>query len=85
MRGVRATILAAILAATSGCGGPPVPPSSLKPPPSRCMKAPEPLEELQQGDDLVLKHADLRRSYGQETSKQKCLARYINTIRKDAN
>lgn len=70
--------LAAILA---GCGGPPAPPSTLRDPPARCMNSPQKLPQLLPGENLVDKHADLRRRYTNETSKTQCLQRYVRTMK----
>jgi hypothetical protein len=70
--------VAAILAA---CGGPPAPPSQLKNPPSWCLSGPQKLPQLSPGENLIEKHASLRRQYSIEASKTRCLQRYVRTIR----
>lgn len=72
-------LLAAILA---GCGGPTAPPSKLGPPPSWCMSGPQKLPQLSPGENLIEKHAGLRRQYTNEASKTRCLQRYVRTIKK---
>lgn len=47
-----------------------------EPPPARCMQPPKPLADVQAGDDIIQKHAELRRDYGKEASKLRCLQGY---------
>ena len=47
-----------------------------EPPPARCMLAPKPLGDIKPGEDIIAKHAELRRDYGKETSKVRCLQSY---------
>jgi hypothetical protein len=46
------------------------------------MVPPRPLQPLKAGDDLVHKHAELRRQYSTETDRQRRLQRYVKTILK---
>jgi len=73
-----ALLIAAILA---GCGGPPAPPSTLRNAPKWCTASPQKLPQLLPGEDLVEKHAQLRRQYTSEASKLRCTQRYIRTAR----
>jgi len=52
-------------------------PGNLKGPAERCMVPPGKLANLQQGDNLVEKHAQLRRDYASVASRTKCLQRYV--------
>lgn len=47
-----------------------------EPPPARCMLAPKPLGDIKPGDDIIQKHAELRRDYGREAGKLRCLQGY---------
>lgn len=82
---IRLALIAAMLilvaAILAGCGGPPVPPSKLAPPPPRCMTGPQKLPQLLPGENLVEKHAELRRQYTREASKLRCAQTYIKTAR----
>ena len=69
------------LCTLAGCAGT-VAPSQLEPPAAVLLKPPAKLPELKAGDDLVVKHADLRRQYATETDKQRRLQRYVKTILK---
>jgi hypothetical protein len=71
----------AIAAILAGCGGPPVPPSKLRPAPERCMVSPSGLPQLLPGQNLVESHAQLRRQYSREASKLRCAQAYIRTVR----
>lgn len=51
-------------------------------PGDRLMAAPAPLEDLQNGDDLVPKHAGLRYQYGQCSARLKGLQRYVRAASK---
>lgn len=69
--------------AVAGCADTaPVPPSKLARPAAALMVTPEPLSQVQAGDDLYQSHARLRRSYGRETSKLKRLQRWVRTVTK---
>lgn len=69
------------LAFLGGCGtGTPVAVGQLKPAPTRCMVAPEQLGTLSAGQSLVEQHGKLRLSYARETSKLRCVQRYVRTI-----
>ncbi len=61
----------------AGCA---ISPTQLEPPAAILMKPPAKLAELKAGDDLVQKHADLRRSYSTETGKYARLQKYVRTI-----
>jgi len=52
-------------------------PGTLVPPAPRCMIPPAKLPNLTQGDNLVEKHASLRRDYASVASRTKCLQRYV--------
>jgi hypothetical protein len=69
------------LCALAGCAGT-VSPSQLEPPAAILMKPPAKLPDLKAGDDLVQKHADLRRAYSTETGKYVRLQKYVRTITK---
>jgi len=71
----------AIAAILAGCGGPPAPPSTLRDAPSWCMSGPQKLPQLLPGENLVEKHAGLRRQYAREASKLRCAQNYIRTAR----
>lgn len=47
-----------------------------EPPPAGCMLAPKPLTDIKPGDDIIQKHAELRRDYGKEAGKLRCLQSY---------
>lgn len=75
------TILAASLAVClTACGGVPVPPSSLVPPAKRCMVSPGQLQALRAGEDLVPAYATTIRSYKRETSKLRCLQKWVRAV-----
>jgi hypothetical protein len=71
----------AIAAILAGCGGPAPPPSTLRPAPSWCMSGPQKLPQLFPGENLVEKHAGLRRQYAREAEKLRCAQSYIRTAR----
>lgn len=48
----------------------------------RCKQSPAGLTELKQGDNLVDKHAELRREYATVASRLKCTQRYISAVTK---
>ncbi len=54
--------------------------SGTEPPPARCMIAPKPLGDIKAGDDVIQKHAELRRDYGRETSKLRCMQGYSRAL-----
>lgn len=64
------------------CGGPPTPPSKLVQPAKRCMVAPGKLAIPQAGDDLTVHYAAAVKSYGRETSKVRCLQKWVRTATK---
>ena len=64
----------------AGCAGTPFPPSELVPPAKRCMFAPRHLASLKVGDDLVSAYASVERQYGNETSKTRCLQKWVRTV-----
>lgn len=70
-----------VAVALAACGGPPVPPSKLGPPPARCMVSPASLPVSAPGDNLIEKHGQLRRQYAREASKLRCAQGYIRTVR----
>ena len=72
---VAVIILCGLLAGCSN-GKPTVPPSA------RLMTAPAPLEDIKPGDDVIQKHAELRRQYGRETSKVRGLQGYVRAVLK---
>lgn len=73
----------ALVFAVAGCGSAtPVPPSQLVQPAKRCVVAPERLSKLQPGEDLVPAYASVVRSYGRETSKLRCLQRWVKAVGK---
>ena len=51
-----------------------------EPPPPRCMLAPKPLGDIKPGEDIIAKHAELRRDYGKETSKLRCMQAYSKAL-----
>lgn len=78
---MRIIFVAPIAAILAGCGGPPTPPSTLRPPPAWCMASPQKLPQLSPGENLVEKHAGLRRQYAREADKLRCAQRYIKVTR----
>lgn len=69
-----------VLSALSACGTVPYDTASLVPPAKRCMTSPASLPKLKVGDDLVQSYASVTRSYGRETSKTRCLQRWVRTV-----
>lgn len=65
----------------AGCANT-VSPSQLEPPAKALMSPPAKLPELKAGDDLVVKHMELRRSYSTETDKLRRLQVYVRTVTK---
>lgn len=63
----------------AGCSGT-VSPSQLEPPAAILLKPPAKMPELKAGDDLVQRHAELRRLYSTETDKQRRLQRWVKTV-----
>lgn len=53
---------------------------ALEGPPPRCMQSSNPLEDLHEGDNLVEKHAELRREYSTAISRERCLRRYASRV-----
>jgi len=51
-----------------------------EPPPARCMLAPKPLGDIKPGEDIIQKHAELRRDYGKETGKLRCMQSYSKAL-----
>jgi hypothetical protein len=64
-----------------GCAGT-VNPSQLEPPAKGLMVPPAKLADLKAGDDLVQRHAELRRNYSTETGKLVRLQKYVRAITK---
>ena len=65
----------------TGCSGS-ITPSQLAPPAKVLLISPKPLPKLKAGDDLVQRHADLRRSYSTETDRYRRLQRWGRTVLK---
>jgi hypothetical protein len=78
---MRTAFVLLCLCVLTGCAGS-VTPSQLEPPAAVLLKPPAKLPEIKAGDDLVQKHADLRRTYSTETDRYKRLQRYVRTILK---
>jgi hypothetical protein len=55
-------------------------PSQLEPPAKALMVPPAKLSDLKAGDDLVMKHAELRRDASTEKDRLRRLQRYVRTI-----
>ena len=51
-----------------------------EPPPPRCMLAPKPLGDIKPGEDIIAKHAELRRDYGKESGKLRCMQSYSKAL-----
>lgn len=51
-----------------------------EPPSPRLMTPAKPLDDVKAGDDIVAKHAELRRQYGRETSKVRGLQAYVKAL-----
>jgi hypothetical protein len=69
------------LCVLAGCATSPAP-SQLEPPAKALMIPPKPLGALKAGDDLVHKHAELRRMYSSETDRQRRLQKWVKTVLK---
>jgi hypothetical protein len=48
----------------------------------RCKQTPSGLAELKEGDNLIDKHAEVRREYATVASRLRCTQRYISAVRK---
>lgn len=48
----------------------------------RCKRAASNLPELKQGDNLIDKHAELRREYATVASRLRCTQKYISAVTK---
>lgn len=72
-------LLCLCVLALSGCANS-VSPSGLEPPAKVLMVPPRSLPALKAGDDLVHKHAELRRMYSSETDRQRRLQRWVKTV-----
>jgi hypothetical protein len=75
---MRTAFVLVCLCVLTGCGT--VIPSQLEPPAKALMVPPAKLPDIKTGDDLVQKHADLRRLYATETDKQRRLQKYVRTL-----
>ena len=51
-----------------------------EPPPARCMLPPKPLGDIKPGEDIIQRHAELRRDYGKETSKLRCMQSHSKAL-----
>jgi hypothetical protein len=67
------------LCVLTGCANT-ISPSQLEPPAKILMVSPRPLQPLKAGDDLVVKHAELRRMYSSETDRQRRLQKWVKTV-----
>lgn len=69
----RTLAAAAVTVALASCssGGP------LPPPAPSLLKSPPPLQDLTENDELVAKHAELRRNYSQCAGRLRSLQRYV--------
>jgi hypothetical protein len=66
------TLCAALAGCATGAG--------TEPPPARCMLPPKPLTDIKPGEDIIQKHAELRRDYGRETGKLRCMQSYSKAL-----
>ena len=66
-----------LVAVLGGCA---TPMSALDPPPRWCMAKPKPLPVLKEGDDLIQRHAALRRQASRHSSRLRCLQRYGRAV-----
>lgn len=64
----------------AGCSSGAIDPTGIRKPDAVLMLPPAPPEKLKVGDDLKLRYASLRRSYGRETARLRDLQRYVRTI-----
>ena len=64
----------------AGCATPA--PSQLEPPAKALMVPPKPLQTLKAGDDLVAKHAELRRDAATEKDRLRRLQKWVKTVLK---
>jgi hypothetical protein len=44
------------------------------------MLPPKPLTDIKPGEDIIQKHAELRRDYGRETGKLRCMQSYSKAL-----
>lgn len=72
----RASMIA-LCATIPGCA---TPMGSLNAPPKWCMASAKAAEPLRAGDDLILRHADLKEANGKERSKNRCLRGYARAV-----
>ena len=66
----------------SGCSTTPAPSYKLEPPRAALMKAPEPLPDIPEGQDLYEENARLRASYARTADKAVGLQKYVRVILK---
>jgi hypothetical protein len=83
MRTFKVSLIVALCNCMGACADAPFDTSELVKPSPRCMVAPGALQTLKDGDDLVVAYASAARSYGRETSKLRCLQRYVRTVTKE--
>jgi hypothetical protein len=76
---MRTAFVLVCLCVLTGCAGT-VSPSQLEPPAKILLVSPKPLPTIKAGDDLVQRHADLRRSYSTETDRYRRLQRWVKTV-----
>jgi hypothetical protein len=65
-----------LIVSLAGCATVP----GTEPPPARCMVSPKPLGDVKEGDDIIQKHAELRRDYGREAGKLRCMQGYSRAL-----
>ena len=80
VRGIASIIPFAIC--LSACAGPNAPSYKLEPPRAALMKAPEPLPDIPEGQDLYEENARLRASYARTADKAVGLQKYVRVILK---
>ena len=51
-----------------------------EPPPARCLRPAKPLEDVKPGDDLVGKHAELRRDKAEDAAKLRCTQSWVRAV-----
>ena len=73
---MRIAVTGALALLLAGCA----PGKPTEPPPARCMLAPKPLGDIKPGEDIIAKHAELRRDYGKETGKLRCMQGYSKAL-----